>query len=238
MFHVARVSDLLNQGFSKQQLAFQIALINQLTWVDLTLQKYIWTEDIMMEQFNYCPELIYVVLDMETLDVAASTTMLCTTLERAMSCSSWEDISGYRTLSTHDPDGDTIFGIDLTVAPQYQTLGLASKLISTAFLASVIGGHKRGALLGARVPAYQKHAPRRSIEQHVFGMKAGQKTCDPEIKLYMSEGFRPLRIIPNYMDDEESLNYGVLMMLDNPFLDTLSPEQSATIQALAEAFMS
>ncbi len=237
MFHVARVSDLLNQGFSKTELASQIAFTNQVTWQDLTLPKYIWTEEIMLEQFKHCPELIYVVLDMETLNVAASTTMLCTTFDRAMSCSSWEDISGYRTLSTHDPDGDTIFGIDLTVAPQYQTLGLASKLISTAFLASVIGGHKKGALLGARVPAYQKHAAKRSIEEHVFGTGSNPKTRDPEIKLYMTEGFRPLRIIPNYMDDEESLNYGVLMMLDNPFLDVLSAEQAASIQMLAEAFM-
>ena len=120
MFHVARVSDLLNQGFSKTELASQIAFTNQVTWQDLTLPKYIWTEEIMLEQFKHCPELIYVVLDMETLNVAASTTMLCTTFDRAMSCSSWEDISGYRTLSTHDPDGDTIFGIDLTVAPQHR----------------------------------------------------------------------------------------------------------------------
>lgn len=237
MFHVARVSDLLNQGFSKKQIALQIASINQITWGDLTLPKYIWTEEIMIEQLNRYPELIYVALDMETLEVAASGTTLCTTIERAMHCSSWEDISGYRTLSTHDPDGDVIFGVDLTVAPKYQALGLSGKIINTAFITSVIGGRKKGALLGARVPAYQKHAAKRSIEEHVFGTESNPKTRDPEIKLYMSEGFRPLRIIPNYMDDEESLNYGVLMMLDNPFLDVLSAEQAASIQMLAEAFM-
>lgn len=237
MFHVARVSDLLSQGFSKKQLASQIAHINQVTWGDLTLPKYIWTEEIMMEQINHYPELIYVVLDMETLNIAASGTTLCTTLDRAMHCSSWEDISGYRTLSTHDPDGDVIFGVDLTVDPKYQALGLSGKIISTAFLTSVIGGRKKGALLGARVPAYQKHAAKRSIEEHVFGTGSNPKTRDPEIKLYMSEGFRPLRIIPNYMDDEESLNYGVLMILDNPFVDVLSSEQSASLQMLAEAFM-
>ena len=237
MFHVARVSDLLNQGFSKQQLAFQIARINQITWGDLTLPKYIWTEEIIMKQFNYCPELIYVVLDMETLDVAASTTMLCTTLDCAMHCSSWEEMSGYRTLSTHNPKGDTLFGVDLTVAPQYQTLGLASKLINIAFLASAVGNGKKGILLGARVPAYQKYAAKRSIEEHVFGTEPHHKTKDPQIKLYMSEGFRPLRIIPNYMDDEESLNYGVLMMLDNPFVENLDTRYAEALKTLAESFM-
>lgn len=129
----------------------------------------------------------------------------------------WNDISGHGTLDTHDEDGDSLFGIDLSVSPKHQGKKLADDTMQAAFLVSVILGNKKGAFLGSRIPGFHRFAEKMSVEDYVFGKRRNGKTHDPEIRLYQSTGFRPVRVVPGYMDDPDSLNYGVLMFWENPF---------------------
>jgi ribosomal protein S18 acetylase RimI-like enzyme len=56
-----------------------------------------------------------------------------------------------------------------------------------------------------------------SVEEYVYARTKTGRVLDPELALYLSLGMKIEKIIPNYFDDPESLNYGVLVSWANPF---------------------
>lgn len=212
---ILRISDLLASGHAKDELISDFVRVNEETWPPPIPQEYVWTTEKVDRQFMNCPHLLYAgFVDNEMACTISMTYMDESVIRR---CSSWHDISGRGTLDTHREDGDSVFGIDLSVSPKHQGRGLADKMMQKAFLVSIILGNKKGAFLGSRIPGYHRHAGKISVEDYVFGKKRDGKTRDPEIRLYQSTGFRPVKIVPGYMEDPDSLDYGVLMFWENPF---------------------
>ena len=212
---IFRISDLLSSGFDRNRLVADFVRVNEETWPPPIPQEYVWTTEKVYRQFMNCPHLLYAgIVDGE---MACTLSMAYIDEADIYKCSSWHDISGRGTLDTHRENGDSVFGIDLSVSPKYQGRGLADSVMQKAFIISVILGNKKGAFLGSRIPGYHRHAGKISVEDYVFGKKRDGKTRDPEIRLYQSTGFRTVKIIPGYMEDPDSLDYGVLMFWENPF---------------------
>jgi hypothetical protein len=69
--------------------------------------------------------------------------------------------------------------------------------------------------LGARIPGYHKHS-HIPVTDYVFEKSKSGKPIDPELYFYLKQGFEIVKIIPEYMEDPESLNYGVLIRWINP----------------------
>lgn len=212
---IFRISDLLKSGSDKDRLVSDFVKVNEETWPPPIPKEYVWTKEKVRQQFEHCSHLLYVALvdDM----MACTLSMIYIDETEVYRCSNWNDISGYGALSTHDKKGDSVFGIDLSIPPRYQGKGLSDKTMQKAFMISVILANKKGAFLGSRVPSYCKYAGKINIEDYVFGKNHNGKTRDPEIRLYQSTGFRPMKIVPGYMEDPDSLDYGVLMFWENPF---------------------
>jgi ribosomal protein S18 acetylase RimI-like enzyme len=133
--------------------------------------------------------------------------------------STWYEITDNGFIAkTHNPRGDTLYGVTLSVHPLYQNKGIGKELmIAVGKLA--IKHNLKGGLLGARIPHYHKYADRIKVQDYV---KISQKDqCnippDPELVFYQKLGLKIVKIIPNYFDDPESLNYGVLVFWKNPF---------------------
>lgn len=189
--------------------------VNEEAWPPPVPQEYVWTRCKMKDQIRNCPHLLYALFLNE--EMVATLTMIYKNAADISLCSSWNDISGHGTLNTHEENGDSVFGIDLSVSPRYQGKRYADEIMQRAFLLSVILANKRGAFLGSRIPSYHRHASKIPVEQYVFGKNRDGKTRDPEIRIYQSTGFRTIKIVPGYMEDPDSLDYGVLMFWENPF---------------------
>jgi GNAT superfamily N-acetyltransferase len=119
---------------------------------------------------------------------------------------------------THDPKGDTLYGVDLSVHPLYQNKGVGKKLMISVGKLAIKYNLKQG-VLGARIPNYHKYADKIKVEDYVK-INKNEKTNippDPELMFYQKLGLKIVKVIPNYFDDPESLNYGVLMVWKNPF---------------------
>jgi ribosomal protein S18 acetylase RimI-like enzyme len=119
---------------------------------------------------------------------------------------------------THNPKGDTLYGVTLSVHPLYQNRGIGKELmIAVGKLA--IKHNLKGGLLGTRIPHYHKYADRIKVEDYVKITQKDQRNIppDPELVFYQKLGLKIVKIIPNYFDDPESLNYGVLVFWKNPF---------------------
>ena len=124
---------------------------------------------------------------------------------------------------THNPKGDTLYGVDLSVHPFYQKKGIGKKLMESIGKLAIKYNFKKG-ILGGRIPNYHKFADKINAEDYV---KITNKKNpwdippDPELLFYRKEywkvGLKIVKIIPNYFKDPESLNCGVLLVWENPF---------------------
>src|SRR6185369_3319007 len=201
---VRRVSDLLSEGYPKDVLAQEFVRINREAWPPPVPERYLWTVEKVLAQFKHCPELLYCALADEG-KVVGTLSMLHVNEQSALGTVDWEKMSGDGTLSTHQRHGDCAFGVDLSVPPG----AIAGDLLTEmGILSAVILANKKGVFLGSRAPRFHKMAHRITIEEHV-GLN-GQKTHDPEIRFYQAAGFRVVKIVPGYMEDPASLNYGIL----------------------------
>ncbi|MFH1294076.1 MAG: GNAT family N-acetyltransferase [Pseudomonadota bacterium] len=126
----------------------------------------------------------------------------------------WDKITDQGFIKkTHNPSGDTLYGVDISVSRF--AAGSSSMLLRTIGRMTIRYGLKRG-MLGARIPRYHKYADRMGAEQYV-GIKRGNGPADPELMFYKKFGLEIIRVIPNYIKDPDSCDYGVLLVWENPF---------------------
>jgi len=120
---------------------------------------------------------------------------------------------------SHKKDGDVLYGVDLSVSPSFQHLGIGTKLLESIGKLAIRYNIKQG-MLGGRIPGYYKYASKMDVEEYVkatINTEKGVRSLDPEIDFYRKAGLKIVKIIPNYFKDPESLNYGILLLWKNPF---------------------
>lgn len=127
----------------------------------------------------------------------------------------WSEVTADGYITTHQPDGDSLYIADLCVRPRYRKLGLGKELVQSLY--HVVVEQKLKRLLGAgRMPGYHQYASVMSAEQYLSGVISGE-VSDPVITFLMRCGRTPLGVIEGYLEDEESCNYAALMEWRNPF---------------------
>lgn len=128
----------------------------------------------------------------------------------------WEEATDNGYINTHKPSGNTLYIIDICVRPSYRKFGLG-KWLMHAMYETVVELKLERLLGGGRLPHYHKYADQLTIEEYVSNVVQG-KQYDPVITFLLRCGRMPIHIIENYLEDEESHNYGLLMEWKNPFL--------------------
>jgi len=128
---------------------------------------------------------------------------------------SWEKTTDNGFIkNTHNKDGNALYVVSLGVSGLAQGQGLGSRLLTEA-KAFVQERGLTSLVLGARIPGYhqfhQEH-PDVDIDEYLKTTK-DQEPIDPEIRFYMRNGLRVVKVVPNYMeDDPQSENYGAVMI--------------------------
>jgi ribosomal protein S18 acetylase RimI-like enzyme len=128
---------------------------------------------------------------------------------------SWEDITDSGYIRNHNPKGNTLYVVDISVRPAFRKLGLGKWLMQSMYEVVVQLGLER-LLGGGRMPNYHIYAEHMTPEKYIEAVKKGDLK-DPVITFLLRCGRTPVRVVANYLDDEESHNYGVLMEWKNPF---------------------
>ncbi|WP_059104198.1 GNAT family N-acetyltransferase [Shouchella shacheensis] len=139
--------------------------------------------------------------------VGSATSLL---LKHSSEPHTWEEVSddGY-IKGSHDPDGETLYGIDLCVRPTYRNFGIAHDLYEARKQTVRDLGLAR-LVAGCRIPGYHHVADRLSPEQYVDSVVAGIRK-DLVLSFMLKQGMKPILVMPGYLDDEESMNVGVLV---------------------------
>ncbi|OXM87834.1 GNAT family N-acetyltransferase [Paenibacillus rigui] len=130
----------------------------------------------------------------------------------------WEDITDRGYITNHQPDGDTLYIVDICALPSYRKLGLG-KLLMQSMYEVVVELKLQRLLGGGRLPGYHRHAASMTPEEYVSAVLNGSLK-DPVMTFLLRCGRTPVKLSANYLEDEESLNYAMLMEWRNPFLQT------------------
>ena len=127
----------------------------------------------------------------------------------------WEEVSDRGFIrGSHEPDGDSLYGIDVCVRPAFRGKGVAQALYQARKDLVVRLGLKRF-VAGCRIPGFLAYADRMSCEQYVSEVEEGL-IRDTVLSFMLRQGMRPLQILDRYLEDDESMHKAVLVEWANP----------------------
>ncbi|MFN3405466.1 MAG: GNAT family N-acetyltransferase [Cytophagaceae bacterium] len=130
----------------------------------------------------------------------------------------YKQITGNGMLTTHDPDGDTLYGIDVFVHPDYQGLRLGRRLYDARKeLCEKL--NLRAIIAGGRIPGYKKFARKLSPREYIEKVK-NKEVYDPILTFQIANDFHVRKVITNYLpDDKDSQSYATLLEWINVYYE-------------------
>ncbi len=127
----------------------------------------------------------------------------------------WLEITDNGMLKkSHNPKGNYVYGVSMMVSNKFQGFGIGTQLILCGW-GLMISNNKWGTFIGSRIPDFQKSGM--SIDKYISQVREDSLSIDSELRLYQKDGCKTIMVLPNYISDPESGNYGVLVYRYNPF---------------------
>jgi GNAT superfamily N-acetyltransferase len=117
-------------------------------------------------------------------------------------------------LSNHDPEGEWMYGIDVSVHPAYRGLRIGRRLYD-ARREAARRLNLRGEIAGALLPHYEQHSDRLSIAQYILQVYQG-RLHDPTLSMQIKNGFVPRGVLYDHISDPRSFNAAALIVRENP----------------------
>lgn len=122
----------------------------------------------------------------------------------------YSQITGGGTFATHDPNGDTLYGADVFVDPEYRGMRLGRRLYDARkdLCRSL---NLRAIIAGGRIPGYRDHAKEMTPEAYIDLVKR-KELYDSILSFQLANDFQARRIIKNYLpSDTDSLGYATVL---------------------------
>lgn len=167
----------------------------------------LWSKEQIASHVTYFPEgAMCAVVDGE---LVGSCTSLIIQFDPGHPDHSWSEVAADGYITTHNPQGDSLYGIDMGVRPAWRGRGVARALYQARYDLVRRLGLKRF-LAAGRIPGYHLHKGEMSPEAYAQAVAEGRLT-DPVITPQMRAGLKPLHLIREYLPDEESDNCALLL---------------------------
>lgn len=147
-------------------------------------------------------------------NVVGSASSLIVKLNPPYKAHTWKDICGGSEFKNHNPKGDSLYGADVSTHPTYRRLGVGTAIYE-ARKKLAIKMNLRRIIAGGRLFNYCKYADRISPEIYVKMALKG-KISEPVLSFQIENGFKFIKILPNYIKDARSLNYATFIEWKNP----------------------
>lgn len=128
---------------------------------------------------------------------------------------SFLDAAGNGWLSNHDPNGEWLYGVDVSVHPDWRGRHIGRRLYE-ARQELVYRLNLRGELAGGMLPGYHYHHRTLTVAQYVLRVKQG-RLKDPTLSMQLKNGFKVRGILYNHITDPRSNNSASLLVRENPY---------------------
>ncbi len=131
---------------------------------------------------------------------------------------SYHAITGNFSFSTHDANGDVLYGIEVFVHPQYRGMRLGRRLYD-ARKELCEGFNLRAIVFGGRIPNYYKYSDTLKPKEYIQAVK-NKEIYDPVLSFQISNDFHVKKVLRKYMpDDAQSLEFATLLQWDNVYYE-------------------
>lgn len=153
-----------------------------------------------------------------------------------------EDFGAYHTfdqvsdngfIRNHDPEGDTLYGIDIAVEPKHRGAHLTRRIYE-ARKELARQRNLRAILIAGRIPGYAKQADKMTAEEYVQRViRKDFKDRDPVLTAQLAQNFSVRAVLRDYLpQDSESRGHAVYMEWLNP---EHHPKGSAPVRSVRVA---
>ena len=186
----------------------------------------VWTPAQVASQLKLFPEGQLVIPGDDGRILASASTLIVSLGRDPYRDHTWAGITDGGMFFNHDPYGDTLYGADVAVDPDHRRQGLARALYAARRELAAKHNLKR-IVLGGRLHDYHQH-PDLSVEEYARRVEAVE-LVDPVLSFQLAEGFALEKVLPNYLEDAQSRNYGTFLEWHNPRYDP-TPRKQQTIR--------
>ena len=173
----------------------------------------IWHPEELKSHLQIFPQGQFVALE-EDGTVVGSASTLIVTLNPEYAEHTWKGITADGMFSDHNPNGDSLYGADLSTHSKFRHEGIGSMLYG-ARKELAIRLSLRRMISGGRLLNYHDHANKMSASEYAHRVINGE-LHDPVLSFELDNGFKFIKILPNYLDDVSSLNYASFIEWLNP----------------------
>ena len=126
----------------------------------------------------------------------------------------WVGITDDGMLYSHDPFGDTLYGVDINIHPGHRRRGLAGRLYE-ARKALCERMNVRRIVVGGRLAGYHEVGASMSADEYARRVIAGER-ADAVLSLQLKSGFSFRKVMAHYVKDPLSLDHAAFLEWLNP----------------------
>jgi hypothetical protein len=173
----------------------------------------IWHPDELKSHHHVFPPDQFVAVEGDG-EVVGSASTLIVTLNPEYAEHTWKGITSNGMFTDHNPNGDSLYGADISTHPKFRHEGIRSMFYG-ARKELVLRLGLRRMISGGRLLSYQDYADKMSASEYADQVING-KLHDPVLSFELDNGFKFIKILPNYLDDIRSRNYASFIEWLNP----------------------
>lgn len=175
-----------------------------------------WSEEQFKAQLGRFPEGQICIEDKGK--VVAAALGLIVSYRRFGDNHTYDQITGNGFLSTHDPNGDVLYGMDVFVDPEYRGMRLGRRLYD-ARKELCYNLNLRAIVAGGRIPGFSKYAHEMSPHKYIE-LVHRREIHDPILSFQLANEFHVRRVIKGYWPaDRQSRAFATLLRWDNIYYE-------------------
>jgi GNAT superfamily N-acetyltransferase len=126
----------------------------------------------------------------------------------------WIEITANGIFTNHNPNGDSLYGADISTHPKFRHEGIG-KMLYDARKELTIRLNLPRMIGGGRLFNYSEYSDKMSALEYAQRVIKGELR-DPVLSFELDNGFKFIKILPNYLNDIRSLNYASFIEWLNP----------------------
>jgi GNAT superfamily N-acetyltransferase len=146
--------------------------------------------------------------------LVASSSSLVTSLTSEYQEHTWKYATDNGMFTNHTLEGDSLYGADIATNPDSRGLGIATMLYD-ARKDLAVKLNLRRIIAGGRLFNYCEYAEKMSAQMYAEKVVSGE-IQDLVLSFQLKNGFKFIKVLPNYMRDARSLNNASFIEWTNP----------------------
>lgn len=196
----------------------EIVKLQQESFPLLARHNNVWHPDELKSHLQIFPQGQFVAVE-EDGTVVGSASTLIVTLDPDYAEHTWKGITADGMFTNHDDHGDSLYGADISTHPKFRHEGIGSMLYG-ARKELAMRLRLRRMISGGRLFNYCEYADKMSALEYAKNVIRGE-LHDPVLSFELDNGFKFIKILPDYLDDVRSKNFA-------SFIEWLDPQYRAS----------